>query len=147
MYNHLQRAHVFANAVQQRNHGRLIGGVATLPTGGDDTALGKLYGLSFSECVSWCCSTAACAAVAFYDTDNEGLLCQGFTMAFSTGPQPFPDAHVRFAQGVVLAVSPAAEDDVANGLRSGTWLGGLGTGGYELRADGRANADIQPCVA
>jgi hypothetical protein len=115
------------------------GGVATLPTGADDVALGKVYGLSFAECVSWCCSTAACAAVAFYETDDEGLLCQGYTAAFATGPQPFPAAHVRFAQGAALATAPAAEDDVANGLRSGTWLGGLGTGGYELRADGRAH--------
>ena len=27
-------------------------------------------------------------------------------------------------------------DHIANGLRSGTFLGGVGTGGYELRADG-----------
>ena len=36
----------------------------------------------------------------------------------------------------VLTTPSSATDQIANGLRSGTWLGGVGTGGYELRADG-----------
>ena len=38
--------------------------------------------------------------------------------------------------GFVLGTLPASKDQIANGLRSGTYLGGIGTGGYELRADG-----------
>ena len=69
--------------------------------------------------------------------EAEGTLCMTFTKDFVLGQQPAgPHETVRRAQGGVLTVPPSSEDQIANGLRSGTWLGGIGTGGYELRADG-----------
>ena len=63
--------------------------------------------------------------------------CNFFAAPFGTGPQPWPSGNVLFAQGGALSgAAPAQVDAVADGLRSGAWLGGLGTGGYELRADG-----------
>ena len=112
-------------------------GVATLPTG--PGFQGIFLGLSLPECASLCCSQSLCAAFAFYDTADEGLLCQAYAAGYATGPQPFPAGHVRFAQGGALTAPPLLRDDLQNGLRSGTYLGGLGTGGYELRADGTAH--------
>ena len=72
-----------------------------------------------------------------YDTKSQGLLCQPYTAGYTTGPQPYaPGAEVRNAVGGVLGTAPATMDIVVNGIRSGTFLGGVGTGGYELRADG-----------
>lgn len=110
------------------------GGIATLPTG--SSFLGIYSSLTFEECVSFCCSTARCSAIAHYVTTDEGELCQAYGKGYITGPQPFPSGHVTFAQGVALTTPPLQYDDIGNGLRSGTYLGGLGTGGYELRADG-----------
>jgi hypothetical protein len=113
-------------------------GVATLPTG--PGFQGIFLGLSsFSECASLCCSQSQCAAFAFYETADEGALCQAYASGYATGPQPFPAGRVLFAQGAALATAPLPQDDLQNGLRSGTYLGGLGTGGYELRADGTAH--------
>eukprot|EP00936_MAST-01D_sp_MAST-1D-sp1_P001493 g1493.t1 len=115
-------------------------GVATLPTSGDaGVQLGKVYDLSFEQCASHCCTAQNCSAFAWYDTVSQGRLCQPFTRGYSTGPQPYaPGAEIRAAVGGVLGAghAPAAVDHIANGLRSGTFLGGVGTGGYELRADG-----------
>eukprot|EP01043_Picozoa_sp_COSAG02_P045359 COSAG02_NODE_4138_length_5725_cov_20.138287_1_plen_557_part_10 len=116
-------------------------GVATLPCAADPaaaltTSLGTANGLTLDECKSHCCSQLNCSAFAWYDT-AKGLLCSTFTKAHILGPQPFgPGTDFRKAQGGQLTVAAAAEDQVANGLRSGTWLGGIGTGGYEIRADG-----------
>ena len=116
-------------------------GVATLPCAADaasalTTSLGTANGLTLDECKSHCCSQLNCSAFAWYDT-AKGLLCSTFTQAHILGPQPFgPGTNCRTAQGGQLTVAAAAEDQVANGLRSGTWLGGVGTGGYEIRADG-----------
>jgi hypothetical protein len=120
--------------------------VATLPCSTSEataltTSLGTVHGLSFDECASHCCSQLNCSAFAWYDTaepaGNAGLLCETFTRDHATGPQAFgPAQPVREARGAVLTVAPAQADHVANGLRSGTWLGGVGTGGYEIRADG-----------
>jgi hypothetical protein len=111
-------------------------GAATLPTAAG--FLGKYSGLprGFAACASLCCSTLGCAALAYYETAAEGPLCQLYQPGFGTGPQPFPAGGVLFAQGAALAAPPPAADGIANGLRSGTHLGGLGTGGYEVRADG-----------
>ena len=111
-----------------------VAGTATLPTGAGYQ--GIFEGLSFSECVSLCCSQSQCAAFAYYVTADEGLLCQTYSAGYATGPQPFPSGHVQFAQGGALTTAPLAQDDLQNGLRSGTYLGGMGTGGYEVRADG-----------
>ena len=120
--------------------------VATLPCAANPASalsvhLGTAHGLSFDQCASHCCSQLNCSAFAWYDTGEKGgdagLLCTTFTRGHATGPQGFgPAAPVRQARGAVLTVPPAEVDHVANGLRSGTWLGGVGTGGYELRADG-----------
>jgi hypothetical protein len=120
--------------------------VATLPCPATpaaalSTALGQAHGLSYDQCASHCCSQLNCSAFAWYETvlsgASGGLLCSTFTSDHITGPQPFgPTAPVRQARGAVLTVPPPEADHVANGLRSGTWLGGVGTGGYELRADG-----------
>ena len=105
------------------------GGTATLPTG--PGYLGKHSGLArdFAECASLCCSSLSCAALAYSETSDEGPLCQLYQQGYATGPQPFPAGPVQFAQGAALTTPPAAEDDIAYGLRSGTHLGGLGTGG------------------
>lgn len=112
-------------------------GVATLPTSGNvSVALGQHHGITYNECVSMCCTTTSCTAWAWYNTTDEGMLCQTYTAGYSLGPQPFPDGRVISAQGGATTVAPATEDKIANGLRSGTFLGGLATGGYEIRADG-----------
>jgi len=117
------------------------GGVATLPTSGSATcSLGTAHGLAYEQCVSHCCSQLNCSAFAWYDMLDGGAVtgrCQTYTRDYTVGPQGFgPTQPVRAAQGGVLTVPPAQNDDIANGLRSGTWLGGVGTGGYEIRADG-----------
>ena len=112
-------------------------GVATLPTTSDPAVgLGMIHGLSWAECLATCCNMQNCSAFAWYVTDDQGLLCQPYAAGYITGPQAWPQQHVLFAQGGRLTVEPAGADNIANGLRSGTWLGGVGTGGYELRADG-----------
>eukprot|EP00040_Diaphanoeca_grandis_P036929 m.238091 g.238091 ORF g.238091 m.238091 type:complete len:1248 (+) comp33718_c0_seq1:60-3803(+) len=115
-----------------------INGVATLPIAQPNTGifLGIAYGLTYDECVSHCCSSIGCQAWAWYSTTDEGLLCQTYTAGFGTGPQPWPQGHVITTQGGRLTVAASEVDDVANGLRSGAHLGGAGTGGYEMRADG-----------
>ena len=116
-----------------------VAGVATLPTAAEDSAsfLGIFHTLTFQQCASVCGSTAHCVAFAYYELPDAGLLCQVYAMGFLTGPQPFPTSNVAFAQGGELVFDTAVDEDmIANGLRSGTWLGGLGTGGYEIRADG-----------
>ena len=122
----------------------ITGGVATLPTSGSATCiLGTAHGLAYEQCVSHCCSQLNCSAFAWYDMGptsdpHEGKgRCQTYTRDYTVGPQGFgPTLPVRAAKGGVLTVLPAQNDDIANGLRSGTWLGGVGTGGYEIRADG-----------
>ena len=112
-------------------------GVATLPTGGG--FLGIAHGLGFAQCAAHCANAAGCVSFAYYEVSSSGgdRLCQYYATGFELGPQPFPSGAVQFAQGANLtAPATAAQDAVAHGLRSGTWLGGLGTGGYELRADG-----------
>lgn len=59
-----------------------------------------------------------------------------FTGGYEKGPQKFPEGEVITAQGGAMSVPEPLEDDIANGLRGGTWLGGVATGGYEIRADG-----------
>jgi hypothetical protein len=119
------------------------GGVATLPdctgtcTAASGVSLGTTHGLSYAQCVSSCCTSQNCKAFAWYDTTDQGLLCATFTEGFTEGPQPFgPSNKCRHAQGGVLTVPASPVDQIVNGLRSGTFLGGVGTGGYELRADG-----------
>eukprot|EP01043_Picozoa_sp_COSAG02_P031208 COSAG02_NODE_2026_length_10083_cov_4.210737_4_plen_839_part_00 len=118
------------------------GGTATLPTSASSACtLGTAHGLDYDQCVSHCCSQMNCSAFAWYYTAEngatQGLLCTTFTKDFSLGPQDFgPAKPVRAAKGGVLTVRPASNDHIVNGLRSGTWLGGVGTGGYEIRADG-----------
>jgi hypothetical protein len=112
-----------------------IGGVATLPV----TATGPLQainGLTYDECVRHCCLSIDCVAWDWYSTTDEGFLCQTYQEGYTTGPQPWPAGHVLFAQGGEVTGSASQIDNVANGLRSGTFLGGIGTGGYEIRADG-----------
>ena len=110
----------------------------SLPTAGTGSAafLSIAHGLSFAECVSHCCTSVGCAAAAWYVLQSGELLCQSFALGYSLGPQPFPSGNVVFAQGFELRTAPSPVDVIANGLRSGTFLGGIGTGGYELRADG-----------
>ena len=61
-------------------------------------------------------------------------LCVAFAKGYLIGPKPY--GKTDFAQGGELTVLPSSVDEISNGLRSGTWLGGVGTGGYEIRADG-----------
>jgi hypothetical protein len=114
-------------------------GVATLPTGAG--LLQAVNGLSYDECVSHCCNSIDCVAWDWYSTTDEGFLCQTLKEGYTTGPQPWPQGHVLFAQGGVLKRPASEVDEVANGLRSGTYLGGIGTGGYEIRADGTFHLD------
>jgi hypothetical protein len=111
------------------------GGVATLPTGAG--GLASISGpIALAQCVAVCFNTNSCAAWAWYALSGGATRCALFARGFGTGPQPWPSGGVEFAQGGAVTGAPAAQDSIADGLRSGTWLGGLGTGGYELRADG-----------
>jgi hypothetical protein len=113
-------------------------GIATLPTG--DGYLAIAHGLTFNQCASHCANSADCAAWASYNVSTSNretdLLCQYYSSGYSLGPQSWPSGNVLFAQGAKLDSQISTEDVIANGLRSGVWLGGLGTGGYEIRADG-----------
>jgi hypothetical protein len=108
-------------------------GIATLPTGNGYLAIA--HGLTFIQCAAHCSNSANCAAWASYQVLDD-YLCQYYTSDYSLGPQSWPSGNVLFAQGARLINQIVTEDNIANGLRSGTWLGGLGTNGYEIRADG-----------
>ena len=64
-----------------------------------------------------------------------GTFASGFNVTVASGNFP-ASASGPTVSGFELGTPPAQMDHIANGLRSGTYLGGIGTGGYELRADG-----------
>jgi len=64
-------------------------------------------------------------------------LANGFNVTVASGNFPVRASRGGgTVSGFVLGTPSAPKDSIANGLRSGTYLGGIGTGGYELRADG-----------
>ena len=126
-----------------------------MPSSSDPSvALSTALGLDFDQCVGHCCTAMGCAAVGWTAAAGNGSpsTCATFALGFDeVAHQAQPSSSSRSSsrrrrsppgvvprpvQGAVLATPPADVDHIANGLRSGTYLGGVGTGGYELRADG-----------
>lgn len=97
------------------------------------TDLGSVLSLTLAQCASFCNSTANCATFNWYQTTPT--TCNiGTGLSGSTVVQPFTGAIPTCQGGTTTTV--ATIDQVPHGVRSSVPLGGLGTGHYELRADG-----------
>ena len=79
--------------------------------------LSMAFDISYDQCVSMCCTTANCAAWT-WDVD-----CVIFTAGYTL-------ANAPSRGGYLAGGAPSQSDQVVNGLRSGIYLGGAGTGGY-----------------
>ena len=99
-----------------------------VPTSQNDSVLlSTAMGISHDQCVSMCCTTINCKAWT-WDV-NCAIYTEGYGLVKAAASSQ--------AVGGYLTGAPSTADQVVNGLRSGTYLGGAGTGGYELRADGK----------